>query len=124
MQTPCDGNNQAAWTPWASMQARRGVTIEPLRVRAGVLAGQLVADPLLAALPGEVVVEGAGTGSGVHVARARNDRVLALTEEVVGLAVDLPEHDTALGELRVAVPGEGVADLPVVVVGVEELLNL
>ncbi len=23
MQTPCDGNNQAAWTPWASMQARR-----------------------------------------------------------------------------------------------------
>ena len=43
-----------------------------------------------------------------------------LPEEVVGLAVDLLQDDTAVGERSVAVPGEGVAHLPVVVVGIED----
>ena len=101
-----------------------GVTVEPLGVRGGILAGQLVADPLLAALAGEVVVERPGAGAGVDVARSGDDRMGPLPEEVAGLAVDLPQNDTAVGELRVAVAGEGVAGLPVVIVGVEERPDL
>ena len=88
MQTPCDGNIHAASTPWSSMQAQAGVAVEPLGMRAGVFAGQLVADPGLAALPREVVVERTRTWSGVHVARAGDDRMGPLPEEVAGLAVD------------------------------------
>ncbi len=97
-----------------------GIVVEPLRMRGGVLAGQLVADPLLAALSGEVVVERPRAGAGMDVARAGDDRVGPLAEEVAGLAVGDPQNDTAVGELGVAVAGKGVADLPVVVVGVED----
>ena len=57
----------------------------------------------------------------MHVTRARDDRVLALAEEVVRFATDIFQNDAPVGELRVAVPGEGTNDLPIVIVGVEEV---
>jgi hypothetical protein len=41
-------------------------------------------------------------------------------EEVAGLAVDVAQYHASVGELRVPMPGERVAGLPVVVVGVED----
>ena len=101
-----------------------GVTVEPLGMRRGILAGELVPDPLLAALPREVVVERTRSRAGMGVAGTRDDRVGPLPEEVVRLAVHLLQDDTPVGERRVAVSGEGVGDLPVVVVGVEDPLYL
>src|SRR5580704_6852097 len=93
-------------------------------MRGGVLASELVPDPLLAALPREVVVKRARSRARVGVAGTRDDRVGPFPEEVVGLAVDLLQDDTPIGERGVAVSGEGVGDLPIVVVGVEDLLDL
>ena len=97
------------------------VAVEPLRMLVGVLAGQLVAEPGLVARTGEVVVERAGPRAHVDVAGTGDDGMEPPTvEHVARLAVDLDEPDTAFGERRVAVAGERVARLPVVVVGVED----
>ena len=121
MQTPCDGNSQAASTPCSSMHRKSRVAVEPLGMLRRVLAGELVAEPGLVALAREVVVERAGPRAHVDVARAGDDGMEPPTvEHVARLAVDVDETDTTVGELRVAVAGERVARLPVVVVGVED----
>ena len=97
------------------------VAVEPLGMLGRVLAGQLVAETSLVAGAGEVVVERAGPRAHVHVAGAGDDRVEPpAVEHVARLAVDVDEADAAFGELGVAVAGERVARLPVVVVGVED----
>ena len=97
-----------------------GVAVEPLRMLGRGLACQLVADAGLVALPGKVVVQRAGARAEVDVAGAGDDRVETAAHDVAGHPVDIDHAHAALRELRVAVAGEGVGRLPVVIVGVED----
>ena len=75
-------------------------------------------------LPREVVHERARLRPGVHVGGAGQHREDLAVEDVPQHAVDFLHLHAALGELRIAEPGERVARLPVVVVGVEDRRDL
>ena len=108
--------------------AQPGVAVEPFGVLVGVLARQLVAQTGLVAPAGEVLVEGPGPGPHVHVAGAGQDRMdpVVVGEDVAGfaVAVEVDEPHASVRELGVAVAGEGLAGLPIVVVGVEDRRDL
>ena len=93
----------------------------------GVLRRRLVErreEFLSGQLPREVVHERARLRPGVHVAGPGQHREDLAVEDVAQHAVDFLHLHAALGELRIAVPGERVARLPVVVVGVEDRRDL
>ena len=100
--------------------AEARVTVVPLRVLRRHLARELVAHARLGAPAGEVVVQRARPRAQMDVTGPRDDRVESLAERVPRLAVDVDQRHSAVRELRVAVSGERVARLPVVVVGVED----
>src|SRR5439155_18950138 len=75
-------------------------------------------------LPGEVLHERPGDGPRMGVAGPWKSLEHLAVDDVPEDAVDLLHLEPALGERRVPVPGEGVARLPVVVVGVEDPRDL
>ena len=99
------------------------VTLVPL----GVLRRRLVErrqELLSGELPREVVHERSRLRPRVHVGGAGQHREDLAVEDVPQHAVDFLHLHPALGELRIAEPGERVARLPVVVVGVEDRRDL
>ena len=97
-----------------------GVPVEPLGMLGGLLAGQHAGDVGLRSLPGEVVEERAGARPRVDVAGTGHPGVELVVDDVPHPPVDLLDQHAPVGVLGVAVSGEGVARLPVVVVGVED----
>ena len=125
MHTPCDGNSHAASTPCSSMHRSRASRSNHSGCSAGSSHANSLPTRALVLRAGEVVVQRARLRAQVHVTGPGDDRVEPLAERCTAACRRRRRSRTPRSrELRVAVAGEGVARLPVVVVGVEDRRDL
>ena len=120
MQTPPEGNIQHCFDALLVHLLQPRIAVVPV----GMFGQRFVigmAHRVDCLAPGKVIVEQAG----LRDARADspgpgNSAMRLVADEIAQLTVQFDQPDAAFGKFGTAIAGEGVADFPIVIVGIED----